>query len=416
MRKNFILSLLSASAKVLGGVGLLAVLARVFPLSDFGVFTYSLTFATVLALVIDYGYNLKLLNDISKDPTEMGRLVTCSVLIKLLLFITILGVFYTTSQLFQLNNITPAFVIYLFVGLTAFSLINSFLSAFKSTSRYDLDALVVVFDNFFTLLITVIIAFITEDLGSTTIAFGSSKLASLVFSSVIFAKRYKFERVTYQMILKDLKLTFPFAIHYIIGNLYLNIDTLVINNYVEESQLGIYQAGIRIVIGSGILLTVANSLYMPILSSSFYNKTSCFQTNARQLNAMLLKLGMVFLILSNFFSEEIILLVFGSKFMELDSFFWVFTLIIFIRTLGVSYGMLLTVSKNQYYRALFGILSVVLIVGLDVLVVPSFGLYGAALILLFGHLILNSLYLLICYREFSSIFVPTTKQLFSLKL
>jgi O-antigen/teichoic acid export membrane protein len=58
IKKNLILSFFSASAKIVGGIGVVSILARVFTLSDFGNFTYSLTLGTVFALIVDYGYNI----------------------------------------------------------------------------------------------------------------------------------------------------------------------------------------------------------------------------------------------------------------------------------------------------------------------------------------------------------------------
>lgn len=415
MRKNFVFSLISATAKVMGGIGLLAILARVFTLEEFGVFAYSLTFSTVLTLVVDYGYNLKLLNDISRNTSKLNHLVTVSLINKVLLFSVVLSLFCLSDITFGLNNLSLSIIIYLFIGLTFFSLINSTLCVFKSTNRYDLDALVVVFDNFLTITITVVVAVFTKNLTSTSLAFAVSKFLSFVFSGILYLRRHKLVCINVHDIVLDIKETFPFAIHYIIGNLYLNIDTLIIVNYVGDAKLAIYQAGIRVVIGSGILLTIANSLYMPILSSSYYNKTSNFNWNARMLNAALLKLGIIFLVVINLFSEDIIKIIFGIKFDDLNSIFWIFTLIIFTRIFGVSYGMLLTVSKNQYLRAFFGFLSVILIVVLDIIFVPIYGLFGAAIVLLIGHIILNSLYMLICYREFKSLFLPSFKQLFTLR-
>ena len=86
MKKNLIISLCSASAKVLGTVALVSILARVFSLSDFGEFTYSLTLGTIFSLLVDYGYNMKLIKDVSLKKKDVGEIVGTAFYSKTLLF------------------------------------------------------------------------------------------------------------------------------------------------------------------------------------------------------------------------------------------------------------------------------------------------------------------------------------------
>ena len=57
MKSNFLFSSLSISSRLLTGFFLIFFLARLLSVEDFGVFTYSLVFANILVLIVEYGYN-----------------------------------------------------------------------------------------------------------------------------------------------------------------------------------------------------------------------------------------------------------------------------------------------------------------------------------------------------------------------
>lgn len=415
MKKNLILSALSALAKIIGSIVLVSVLARVFSLADFGDFTYTLTLGTLFSLFVDYGYNIKLIKDVSLNEEGISRIAGKAFFSKLFLLSITCLVFFLINKVLK-NQETILFTsFFLFLSLVFFSFTNVVLSVFKGQKKYDSELKIVVFDNISTFLIVSIAAYMTKDILFTAIFFAIAKFIGFVASIISYKKFNTIQLPSKNEIKQDLFQALPYAVHYWVGSFYLNIDTVIMENMVTSEEIGIYQSGIRIVLGFGIILTVINAIYLPLLSTALVSNKAEFKKNSIDLNNNVLRMALLATIGLIIFARPIILILFGSKFMPLLPFFWVFAFIIGLRIIGSSYGILLTVSDKQRIRAIAGAISILLIIVLDSILIPRFGYIVASYVLLTAHLFINTFYILSVYHEYKSFFLPSFKQFFDLK-
>ena len=175
VKKNLTLSFFSALAKIIGGIGLISILARAFSLADFGNFTYALTLGTVFGLIVDYGFNIKIIKDVSSNEVNVNKVVSKTIGSKFLLLLLSIILFITTTVLLKNTNELSLSGLFLFLSLVVFSFTNTFLSVFKGRKEYIKDLKVVIVDNLVTVIIVSIIAFITNDILYTSISFFFSK-------------------------------------------------------------------------------------------------------------------------------------------------------------------------------------------------------------------------------------------------
>ena len=415
IKKNLILSFFSASAKIVGGIGVVSILARVFTLSDFGNFTYSLTLGTVFALIVDYGYNIKVIKDVSLNPDNVDNIVSKTTANKILLFLFTVIAYFVANTLLKNSHELIITGLFLFLSLVAFSFTNTILSVFKGRKEYTRDLKVVLADNLATIVIVPLVAFMTKSIETTSISFFLSKLIGLIYALRIYTKENQINFPSFKELLIDLQKALPYAVHYWVGNLYLNIDTIIMKPVVSSEDLGIYQSGIRIIIGLGILLTVINSVYLPLLNENLNNNKKLFKVHVLQLNANVIRLSIIFIFGMIIFSKLIIIILFGNKFLELQEIFWILALIVGMRIIGASYGILLTISDKQSLRAIAGALGIVLIVVCDLIFIPMYGYQMAAYTLLFAHFFITAFYIATVYLEYKTLFVPSWKRLINIK-
>tara|TARA_R110002096_G_scaffold360605_2_gene553569 strand:- start:603 stop:1862 length:1260 start_codon:yes stop_codon:yes gene_type:complete len=415
VKKNLTLSFFSALAKIIGGIGLISILARAFSLADFGNFTYALTLGTVFGLIVDYGFNIKIIKDVSSNEVNVNKVVSKTIGSKFLLLLLSIILFITTTVLLKNTNELSLSGLFLFLSLVVFSFTNTFLSVFKGRKEYIKDLKVVIVDNLVTVIIVSIIAFITNDILYTSISFFFSKLIALVYSFCIYKRENEFVFPKYYDIIQDLKQALPYGVHYWVGSLYLNIDTIIMKPLVSEEDLGIYQSGIRIIIGLGILLTIINSVYLPLLNEYLNKNRNLFLKNILKLNTNVFRLSILSIVGMITFSKLIIIVLFGSKFLELQEIFWIIALIVGIRIIGSSYGILLTISDKQRLRAIAGALSIFIIIISDIILIPKYGYIAAAYVLLFAHVFITTFYVFSVYKEYKSLFIPSLKDFFNFK-
>lgn len=411
-KKNISLSFITALSKLIGGIGILILLARFLSLSEFGMFTYILTITSSIILFVDYGFNIKLLIDIPRNNNLIEKTISIAILIKCLFFIFISSVILIVYYLDILEIEQFLLTSSVFISLFLFSINNTFLSVFKSTNRYLLEMKIVVVDNILSFTLVCMALFFSEEIYLIGIALVSAKTISCILSYYYYNQQFTLYFVDFRKQINEIRIGFPFAIHYIIGNIFLNIDTLILAYFVSQQDLGIYQSGIRLIIGSGVLLTIVNSIYLPLLS-----KEAQLIDKTKELNLYLIIIACLIAFPFLFFPETIILLIYGSEFLSAIELFRIFGIIIFLRIIGSSYGIILSISDKQIYRALALIISGFLICILDFWLIPRSDnmLLTASYVLLFSHIIITGIYMLISFKRYQTFFMPS-KQLIIQKI
>jgi len=416
VKKNLTLSFFSALAKIFGGIGIISLLARVFSLSDFGNFTYALTLGTIFSLIIDYGFNIKIIKDVSSNTTKTNDITSVAVTSKFFLFILTALLFFTVNVFLENTNEVILTGFFMFLSLVMFSFINTFLSVFKGKKEYKKDLKVVILDNLVTVIIVSLVALWTKNIQYTAISFFLSKIIGLIYAYKVYKQTNTIFRPPLIEIKRDLYKTLPFAVHYWVGSFYLNIDTVIMKPMVSSEDLGLYQAGIRVIIGLGVLLTIINSVYLPLLNEALLKNINEFKKKVISLNTNVLRIAVICTAGLIICSKLVVLVLFGEKFIELQNIFWIIAFIVGIRIIGASFGILLTISNKQALRAIAGAISIILIIICDLILIPSYGYKVAAIVLLFAHLFITSFYMISIYAEYKTLFMPSLKKLFKAKI
>ena len=153
-----------------------------------------------------------------------------------------------------------------------------------------------------------------------------------------------------------------------------------------------------------MLLTIVNSVYLPLLS-----KETNLIYRTKELNFYLILIGFIIASPFIFVPEYLITVIYGEKFLIAADIYKIFGLIIFLRIIGSSYGILLSVSKKQIYRAIALVISITLMFLLDIYLLPISDnkLLVAANVLLFAHILITLIYIFISYRRYKTLFIPS---------
>tara|TARA_B110000196_G_C20996257_1_gene590760 strand:- start:301 stop:981 length:681 start_codon:yes stop_codon:yes gene_type:complete len=200
---------------------------------------------------------------------------------------------------------------------------------------------------------------------------------------------------------KELLDTLPYAIHIAVGAMYLNIDTVILKEYVDNYNVGIYQAGMRSLGAATLGLGVINAVLLPKFSSLSSDKKSLI-TLTTKINKYIILFGLLVAVIINIFDKQLINIIFSEKFTDLKQYVFLFSIVIFMRYFGSVYGTLLTISDNQKIRTIGVSLTLFIIIILDLLLIPTYGINGALYSLILAHIILNSIYIYFSFKEYGS--------------
>ena len=403
LKSNIFFSTVTTMSRLISGFFLIFILARLLTLNNFGEFIYSLVFANLLVLIIEYGYSLKLSKDTAKNQSDISILtgtaikVKLSLLIILIIVLLILGIFEypdpTTYKILFILSISSVFN----------SFANHFLIPYRSIDRFDVEAKYVFINNVLLFGIVSLVAYFSRNITAIALGFLCVRIIYSTITVRRFIADFGFKSIPVNL-LAELKQTFPYAVHIAVGAMYLNIDTIILREFVSNSDIGIYQAGMRAMVAATLGLEILNSVLIPKLSSLVAEKKDQLIKLSTKFNLLTIMGGIVIALIVNIFSNQLIYLVYGEKFLRLSDYVIYFSIIIFLRYFGVIYGALLTISDKQKIRTYGVLFTLLFIIIVDLFVIPTYELYGALYTLIAAHIILNTIYFYFAYKEYRTSF------------
>ena len=402
--KNIRYSTVTTISRLVSGFFLIFILARLLTLSDFGILTYSLVFANLLVLIIEYGYELKLSKDSAKNLNDISILTSTALKVKLSLLSFVIIILFILGVLDYPDPTTFKIVFIFSISSVFNSFAKHFLIPYRSIDRFDVEAKFVFINNILLFGIVALVAYFSRNITAIALGFLFVKILYSIFTVRRFIADFglKFDSVN---LLAELKQTFPYAVHIAVGAMYLNIDTIILREFVSNSEIGIYQAGMRAMAAATIGLGIFNSVLIPKLSSLVgENKDQLIELSTK-FNLFALILGLLIALMVNIFSDELIYIVYGKKFSTLSNYVIYFSIIIFFRYFSVVYGALLTISDKQKIRTYGVLFTLLFIIVVDLLAIPTYGIHGALYTLIAAHIILTAIYFYFAFREYKTSFL-----------
>ena len=401
---NIRYSTVTTLSRLVSGFFLIFILARLLTLSDFGILTYSLVFANLLVLIIEYGYEFKLSKDSAKNLNDISILTSTAIKVKLSLLSFVIIILFILGALDYPDPKTYKILFIFSISAVFNSFAKHFLIPYRSIDRFDVEAKYVFINNILLFGTVALVAYFSRNITAIALGFLFVKILYSTFTVRRFIADFglKFDAIN---LLAELKQTFPYAVHIAVGAMYLNIDTIILREFISNSEIGIYQAGMRAMAAATIGLGIFNSVLIPKLSSLVdKNKDQLIELSTK-FNLITLILGVLIALIVNVFSNELIYIVYGEKFSALSNYVFYFSIIIFFRYFSVVYGALLTISDKQNVRTYGVLFTLLFIIVVDLLVIPTYGIHGALYTLIAAHIILAIIYFYFAFREYKTSFL-----------
>jgi len=402
MIRNTLFMFTSTILRFINGVLLFVIMARFWGPEIFGVFMYPYTLAAILVILVDYGFNLQLVTDIGKNTHDAHRLTCQALIIKNLLVLIVAAVGLPLLILLKSLDGYRVLLVMLIFSFVLNSYGMLFNLSFRGMGRFDKEAIAAFWSNITAFLL--IGGLVLFGQGPVTIALGFvfSKaffgvLSWLIYKQLIGGAKFIYSPM--RIVLKVLRDGFFFAAHVALGTLYFSVDTIIIKHFLGAENVGIYQAGLRVMVGCLILVDVLSNVYLSRMAKDSYDRKALISLSTRMTRHCLM-IGVFIFIFMIGFSDLIVKFIYGSNgFTKVIPLFPLFGVVLLLRYLGASYGILLTVDNRQVVRMVGVGLSVVVSVTLNILLIPKFNLNGALIASIITHVFLTGIYIFFAWRQ-----------------
>ncbi|MBF5038003.1 oligosaccharide flippase family protein [Methylophilus sp. 13] len=377
MFKNTIFMGLTTAAKMLSGIVVFVVMARLLGPHDFGLVAYSFTLASLFVLIVDYGFSQQLLRDIGADPHKvediMGRvfvaklLLGCLTLILCEFYIYFVGVDSQASIVFWLLLISCIFA----------SFCEFFNTALRAVGLYKIETNIAVAGSLVHFFILLIFMLIKPNVIVVSSAFLCSRVIFFTLSWLSYKTNVGNLQINFNLrdINQTFKLGLPYAADAGFSNFLQQVDTLIVNHYLGVGSVGLYQAATKWVQGSLQFAPVLANVFLPSIAAS--PQHSAKQVNLiKKLNVQMIILGAVWWVFFEFAAETLSMKIYGDKFRSINELWPFLGVLVFVRYCAGSLGVILTgmgFQKIRLYAQFSGFLVLVLV---SPYIVKGFGLPG----------------------------------------
>lgn len=366
--------------------------ARVLGASSWGAFSYALGIATLLTVFSDIGVNALLTKEGARNPEMRDSYLGTALGIKLAL----LGVIGALVVIFfpYLTNIKEAAAIMpILLFVFAFDTLRDLGSAFsRALEKMEIEATIQIFTN--AVIVALGFLFLILVPGGRSLAFAYALGSGAGLIAIVIALRKHVGRITHyftpNLILPILKTAWPFGLMGMLGAIMLNTDIIMLGWLRSPEEVGYYSAAQKIIQLLYIIPTFFASSIFPFLSRLVReNKELATQVLERSIAGILavaLPVALMGILLANF----IVLTLYGGAYLPAVAPFQILVFTILLTYPAMLIGNAIFAYDRQKDFVPLVILAVVLNVAGNALLIPRFGIKGAAVATLITQIIIDS--------------------------
>jgi PST family polysaccharide transporter len=365
------------------GVGLFVGvwIARYLGPEQFGLMNYAIAFVALFATIANLGLNNIVVRDLVQDPASADTTMGTSFVL------SVLGGFSAFClSLLAISYVKPDDELAKFIVL-----LLSLLMIFKATDvvRYWFESQVqskyVVWMENGTFLVFVAVKIILIVAEAPLLAFIWALFAEglLVATGlmIVYALQggqinaWKTQISRAKNLIKD---SWPLILSGLTIMIYMRIDQIMLGQIMGNESVGIYSAAVKISeVWYFIPMTIVASVFPSIIEAKKQNETLYYDRLQKLYDIMVL-VALTVAILMTFLSDWVVTLLFGKAYLEAGTVLSVHIWAGIFVFLGVASGKWFLIEGLQmftFYRTLLG---AVVNVGLNMLMIPKFGVIGAA--------------------------------------
>lgn len=382
-RKYFINTSWLFAEKILGMVLGLFVgiwVARYLGPKKFGIFSYVIAFTSLFTPLAKLGFDGIVSRDIARNEGDIDELLSTSALFKfvgsLLLFLIVSSYMY----FFKSD------LIYFYLGLIIS--IGHIIKTFEVLEFYyraKVKARYIAIANSVGMISASFakIAFILMGAGLIYFALGNLLQTSISIFMLCYFFRNELNKCTFVKAkmskgMSLIKESWPMIMSGIFALIYLNIDQVMIENMLNSYELGQYSAAVRISsVWYFMPMTIGWSIQTAVVNAKKQNEVFYYK-RLQMLFTLLACMAYALIVPISYFSNDIILLLFGSAYKMAGDVLAVHIIASLFVFVGIIRG--LWVTNESYFKFDFfsnmaaGIFNIVL----NYFLIPSYGIIGAA--------------------------------------
>lgn len=379
--KNIIFRALVEGTKLLGGVVLVVILARLLGPGEYGRLSFVLALMTFFSVGLNLGLPLTFIREGARRGEFLRENMSTGLAIQGCAYVVLLFLLAVGSRL--IPSLRPDMgLVLLALTYSALTVIANYLySFFQAVERMHLEAIAVMVQNLLTLLIVLLLLLAGHSAWAALWGYTVASLVSLVVTLLLIRKKlftWSWE-VNWSAARELVRKSWPLMASLAFGAIYHSLDTIMLRAYQGNEVVGVYSAQYRVVFafytfGGWYIYSI-----FPQLASTFHENKAQFryliERSLQNMSAVAFLFGLIITI----FARPIIFSLYGSSYgggvLTLQIMIWS-VMILLVGTIFY-HGLVASGRQDSIMRSV-GFGTLVLIVSNSFLI-PRLGMVGAAI-------------------------------------
>jgi O-antigen/teichoic acid export membrane protein len=363
MKRNFLYTGVSVGSRLLVGLLLFLLLARLWGPAQFGLFSFVFSVCALAVLVVDFGFAVYLLREVAAQPAAAPRLIAEAFRAKLVLAALVVVLLALATWIAGPQALPPPLVVPLFLTALVMSFADFFVAPLRALGRFDLEAGLVTLANALQFVLAGSVAWLGGSAVLVACAMVVSRCVYLALSWRATHRLLPDLRLATPVVtgpMHTLRRAWPYGVDGMLITVWNQLDVVAVRILFGTQAVGLYSAGQKIVLGVGALAPVVGNVMIPRLSRQATTRDPAFWRTALKTGALMASIGAVFGIPLMLFPEQLSHLMFGASYQGLAALLPLFGGVLLLRYVAASAGVVITAAGFQSRRV------VVQLVGLGV--------------------------------------------------
>lgn len=371
-----------------------SITARYLGPSNYGIINYTNAYVSFLVSLCSLGLNGIIVKELVLNRGKEGELIGTAIVMRFIagiisMFSLILIMKYILVE--DTLIIKVAFLQSVSVLFSSFDIINFWYQS-NLQSKYSTIIQTIAYVGMS--IYRIIILILNKDV--TWFAFAVSLdtiiiAILLVYSYYINKNKSQGFSFSFYWVKILLKQSYPFILSSIMVTIYGQMDKIMIGNMMDEKSVGLYSVAITITgLWSFIPIAFLDSARPLIMEAKAKNQT-LYIKRLKQLYAFIIWMSIAYAVGMCIFSKIIILILYGEKYLAAQSALIITVWYCIFSYLGSAKNIWIICEQKMKYETLFTIIGALCNVCLNFLLIPKFGIVGAAIATLLTQIITNFL-------------------------
>lgn len=365
--------------------------ARFLGAEDTSQYFLAMSFALIFTVVADFGLTPVLTREISKFQNKAEDYLNSIFWLKFIFGLSAYFLIILTANILNYDDLTKN-LIYV-AGLTVFfdNLTSAVYAYLRSQKNLLYESIAIFVSQFLTLIIGTLVLFLGLPMFGLILAYTIPSFLNFWVS--LFFVRYKYNiiyhfKIDKKIIKLFLLIAIPFALAGIINRLYSYTDTLIMSKILTKNELGWWSVPYKVIFAFQFLPSALTISIFPVLSSLYLiDKNRVKDIFLKAWNYLLLiSFPMAFGLLV--LSKPLIFRIYTQEYEPSVKVLQILGFALIFIFLSYTNGTLLNSINKQKTQTLLVFYAWILSTFFNLLLIPKYGIYGAAWTCLFTNMFL----------------------------